>query len=105
MPESDGRSVGALLTPSIAFRHLHPNPARLGKGSLFFFFFFFRTAVHRRCQHPPKGFGTDKTVEANNIAAKRAYRHGAHPPRVQKEFRLDSNDFGFICAVVSNVGN
>ena len=35
-------------------------------------------------------------------------KHEKHPPRVKKrekskEFRLDSNDFGFICAGVSNV--
>ena len=28
----------------------------------------------------------------------------ARPPRGNNEFRLDSNEFGFICAGVSNVG-
>ena len=49
-------------TPSIAFRHLPPNSARFGyatEGAL-----YLRAAVHRRGQRPPKGSGTDKTVEA-----------------------------------------
>ena len=33
----------------------------------------------------------------SNIAFKHARRHEARPPRVEKEFRLDSNDFDFIC--------
>ena len=31
-----------------------------------------------------------------NLAPKHARKHEAHPPRVKKEFRLDSNDFDFI---------
>ena len=41
-----------------------------------------------------------------NLAPKHARKHVAHPPRVKKkkkEFRLDSNDFGFIWADVINV--
>ena len=50
-------------TPSIAFWHLPPNSARFsyateGRGTL-----YFRAAVHRGSQRPPKGSGTDKTVE------------------------------------------
>ena len=41
-----------------------------------------------------------------NIASKHARKHETYPPRVKKEkekIRLDSNDFSFICAGVSNV--
>ena len=38
------------------------------------------------------------------MASKHARKHEARPPRLGKEFRLDSNDFGFIWAGVSNVG-
>ena len=38
------------------------------------------------------------------MASKHARKHEVRPPRVEKKkFRLDSNDFGFICAGVSNV--
>ena len=53
---------------------------------------------------PPKALGTNKSVEADDASSKHARKHEARPPRVKKEFRLDSNDFGFICAGVSNVG-
>ena len=49
-------------TPSIAFRHPPPNSARFSyatEGAL-----YLRAAVQRRGQRPPKGSGTDKTVEA-----------------------------------------
>ena len=49
-------------TPSTAFRHIPPNSARFSyatEGAL-----CLRAAVHRPGQRPPKGFGTDKTVEA-----------------------------------------
>ena len=40
-----------------------------------------------------------------NVAPKHARKHETHPHRVKKkeEFRLDSNDFGFIWAGVSNM--
>ena len=48
----------------------------------------------------------------SNLAPKHARKHETHPPRVKKkkkkkkrerkkEFRLDSNDCGFICAGVN----
>ena len=42
------------------------------------------------------------------MAPKHLRKHETHPPRVkkrkkEKKFRLDSNDFGFICTCVSNV--
>ena len=51
----------------------------------------------------------------SNLAPKHARKHETHPPRVkkkkkkkkeeeEKEFRLDSNDCGFICAGVNFVG-
>ena len=39
----------------------------------------------------------------SNLAPKHARKHETHPPRVTKKFRLDSNDFGFIWAGVSNM--
>ena len=39
------------------------------------------------------------------MASKHAGKDEARPPRVQSEFCLDSNDFGFICAAVSNAGS
>ena len=63
---------------------------------------YLRAAVHRRGQRLPKDFGTNVTVEAN-LAPKHARKHEAHPPRVKKEFCLDSNDFGFIWAGVSTM--
>ena len=43
--------------------------------------------------------GTDKIL-VSNLAPKHARKHEAHPHRVkkekEKEFRVDSNDFGFI---------
>ena len=55
----------------------------------------------RRGQRPPKGLGTNNYYCKSNLAPKNARKHEAHPPRVKKkkekkEFRLDSNDFGFI---------
>ena len=39
------------------------------------------------------------------MASKHARKHEARPPLVKYEFDcLDSDDFGFICAGVSNVG-
>ena len=39
------------------------------------------------------------------MASKHARKHEARPFREEdKMFRLDSNDLGFICAGVSNVG-
>ena len=54
----------------------------------------------RSCQPtrsaPSEEFGTNKTVEAC-ITSKHVPKHEARQPTVRKEFRLDSNDFGFIC--------
>ena len=58
-----GGGVGVRHTPSIAFRHLPPNSARFSyatEGALF----YLRPAVQRRGQRPPKGSGTNMTVEA-----------------------------------------
>ena len=90
-------------TPSIAFRHLSPNSVRFGyatEGALV----YLRAAVHRRGQRSPKGVGINKTVEGSNIASKHPRKHATHASRVKKKnIPLDSNDFGFICAGVSNV--
>ena len=56
---------GVPHTPSIAFRHLPPNSARFSyaatEGALLI---YLRAAVQRRGQRPPKGSGTNMTVEA-----------------------------------------
>ena len=39
-----------------------------------------------------------------SLAPKHARKHEMHPPQVEKEFRLNSNDCGFICAGVNFVG-
>ena len=49
-------------TLSTVFRHLPPNSARFSyatEGTL-----YLRAAVHQRGQRPPKGSGTNMTVEA-----------------------------------------
>ena len=57
--------------------------------------------VHRRCQRPSEGLGTNKTV-------KETWRRSTHVntericPGEENEFRIESNDFGFICAGVSS---
>ena len=80
--------------PSIAFRHLPPNSARFSyatEGALFISAQLSTDAVS----------ALRKAVRVlirlwSNLAPKHARKHEAHPPRVKKEFRLDSNDFGFI---------
>ena len=78
VPESDARSVqwklraassleGHRHTPSIAFRHLPPNSTRFSYATEGALF-----------------------VPSTHVNMRRI------PPRVKREFRLDSNDFGFI---------
>ena len=60
---------------SIAFRHLPSNSASIGyategRGTL-----YLRVTVHRRCQRPPKGLGTNHTPSI-------AFRH--LPPKVEE---------------------
>ena len=38
------------------------------------------------------------------MASKHGHKHEVHPARLRKEFRLESNKFGFICAGASIVG-
>ena len=54
--------------------------------------------------HVNINLGANETIEAVNIVSKHTCKHEAHPPQVEKEFHLDSNDFELICAGVSNVG-
>ena len=64
---------------------------------------YLRAAVHRRGQRSPKGLGTDWYDCGCNLAPKHARKHESHLPRVKKEFRLGSNDSGFIWAGGSNI--
>ena len=41
-----------------------------------------RAAVHRGCQRPPKGLGTNET--GNDMTSKHARKHEARPPRLKK---------------------
>ena len=89
-------------TPTIAFRHLPPNSARFGyatEGALDFI-----SAQLSTDTISALGLGTDNPI-GSNLAPKHPRKHKMHPPRVKKrkEFRLDSNDFVFICAGVSNM--
>ena len=95
MPESDARSVGA---PFISAHLL----------------------VRRRCQRPPKGMGTNEPwtyiyvqeYDFGNIKmSKHARKHETRPDPGKKYLKKeeekccqDSNNFGFICSGVSNVG-
>ena len=100
-----GGGTGKLHTPSIAFHHLPPNPARTGyylhhwRGPL-----YLHAAVHRCSQHPPKGLGPSKTVLGSNTLPKHSHEHETRPPQVNKNkrFCLSSRDLGLICAGISN---
>ena len=64
--------------------------------------FYFHTAVHLCCQRSPKGLGTNK-AESNTVS-KFSRLHEARLPQGRKiEFYLSANNFGFICAGISNV--
>ena len=63
---------------------------------------YLHAAVHRRGQRPRKDLGTDKTVEATWCPSTRVNMRHIHLG-LKKEFRLDSNDFSFIWAGVSNM--
>ena len=91
----------ACHTPSIAFRHLPPNSARFGyatEGALFI----------------SAQLSTDAVSALRKVwvlvrlwkqpSAQAARKHQTHPPWVQKEFRLDSDDCAFICSGVNFVG-
>ena len=58
---------------------------------------YLRAAVQRRGQRPPKGSGTNMTVEATQRQSTHVNMRRVHPG-YKKEFRLDSNDCGFIYA-------
>ena len=61
-------------TPSIAFRHLPPNSARYSyatEGALALYL--------RRGQRPPKGLGTDKTVETTSRPSRHVNMRRIHP--------------------------
>ena len=94
-------------------RHVSPNSARfsyIAERALF----YLRADVYRRGQRPPKGLGTNMTVEATQRPSThvntRRTRPGQEKEKGEKEeekekknekknekkFRLDSNDFGFI---------
>jgi len=56
--------LNALPTPGIAFRHIPPNSARFSYATEGARTFYLRAAGHRRGHRPPKGSGTNQTVEA-----------------------------------------
>ena len=93
-------------TPSIAFRHLPPNSARFSYATEVALFISAQLSMQRRGQRPPKGSGTNMTVEATKRQSKHVNmrRIPSTPGKKIKEIRLDSNDCGFICAGVNFVG-
>ena len=82
---------------------------------------YLRAAVQRRGQRPPKGSGTNMTVEATQRQKnthvnmrrihtgqkkeekKKKKRESEREKKEEEEYRLDSNDCGFICAGVNFV--
>ena len=70
---------------------------------------YLRAAVHRRGQRPPKVLGTDMTAEAAYRPSTHANMRRIHPglkkkrkkKEEKKEFRIDSDDCGFIFAGVN----
>ena len=51
---------------------------------------------------PPRPLKSVTTKNGN--FPKESRKHEVSPPRVKEGSRLDSNDFGFICTGISNVG-
>ena len=106
-----GGGWGGSIPHFIAFRHLPPNSARTGYATEGALFISAQLSQHSRCQRPPKGLGTNKTVETTQRPSTLANMR-ARPPRVKRrkkkkkkreeEFRLNSIDFDFISADVSN---
>ena len=89
-------------TPTVSFRHVPPNSARIGYATERALFLSARLATD--------AVSALRKVWVNNkdcgssTASKHARKHEARPPRgKKKEFRLESNDFGFKCAGVSKV--
>ena len=112
-------------TPRVAFRHLPPNSARIGyatEEALFISAQLSTEAVSalrkvwvlirlwKQHSAPPSLISLMVSVDVKHhvylldIAPKHAREHETRPLRVKKKkVRLHSNDFGFICAGVSNV--
>ena len=84
--------------PCPTLRHLPPNSARFSyatEGALFISAQLSTDAVSAL----RKVWVLINYDCRSNLAPKHARKHEAHPPLVKKErkeFRLDSNDFGFI---------
>ena len=89
-------------TPSIAFRHLPPNSARIGyatEGALFTSSQLSTDAVSIL----RKAWVLIRLSKQHSTQARTCIHKTRPTPVKNKKFRLDSNDFGFICAGVSNV--
>ena len=92
MEPAGGRQVDTHT--SIAFRHLLPNSARSGyatEGALFI-----------SAQQSADVVSALLKVRVliydcrSNLAPKHTHEYEAYTPRVKNEFRLDSNNFGFV---------
>ena len=78
-------------TPSTAFRHLPSNSARFSYATEGVLSVYLRAAVQRRGQRPPKGSGTNMTVEATYRQSTHvSFLHETHPPRVKKRVQKSS---------------
>ena len=92
-------------TASLAFRHIPPDTARIRyatDGAL-----LSPSARALRMYYCTKktvgGGGGGGGEGGGNTAPKHAREHEARPPQTQEEFRLDSNNFRFICDGVVSV--
>ena len=103
-PTREKERQTASHNPTTASRHLPPNSARIDYG-------------HRRALCISSQLSTGAACAflkvwvllkdcGSNIASKHVRKHEARPSRIKtkKWFRLDSGEFGFICAGVSKAG-
>ena len=87
-------------TPTIVFRHLPPNSVRTGYASVRALFIPLRSCPQTL---PAPMESVLVLIRRSDIASKHARKHEARPDQRKREFCLDSDDFGFVCAGVSNV--
>ena len=88
--------------PGITFQHLHPNSARIPhatEGELFISSQLSTNAVSAL----QKVWVLIRLSKQHSTQARTCIHKTRPTPVKNKKFRLDSNDFGFICAGVSNV--
>ena len=98
---------GYCHTPSIAFRHLPPNSARFSyasEGALFISAQLSAVGVSalRKVREYMIRLRKQPSAQAPTSNMRRIHP-GLKRKEKKEEFRLDSNDFGLICAGISNM--